>query len=151
MGDELKDRGETEAKKARQRTYLVAAVILGSVLFAIPIISAPSNYAWTGLGPHKVPSGEVVPGKTLWDWLGLFVIPATLAIGGYWFSSFQKDRDEKLADRRTKEEREISEERTQETALQTYLDQMSKLLIDKKLISEPEPETRGQLESGHLR
>ena len=90
MGNELKDEDENEAKKARQRNYLVAAVIVGAVLFAIPFISAPSNYAWTGFGPHKVPSGEIVPGKTLWDWLELAIIPATLVGIGILFNSAQK-------------------------------------------------------------
>ena len=88
-------------------------------------------YAWTGFGAYTNPSGEVVPGKTLWDWLELIIIPATLALGGVIFSNVQKNRDDK-----------ISEARIQEAALQTYLDQMSKLLIEEELNKEPKPEKR---------
>jgi hypothetical protein len=53
--------------------------------------------------------------RTLWDWLQLLLVPAALAVGGTvggaWFA----------------------QQRARETALQSYLDKMSELLIDKKL------------------
>jgi hypothetical protein len=58
--------------------------------------------------------------KTLWDWLKLLIVPAVLAIGGYWFNAQQRERE--LA---------VANQRAQDEALQAYLDQMSKLLLDK--------------------
>jgi len=61
---------------------------------------------------------------TLWDWLKLLIVPAVLAGGGIWFNKQQRER-----------ELEIADQRTQDEALQAYLDQMSQLLTDKGLRS----------------
>jgi uncharacterized protein YjbI with pentapeptide repeats len=59
-------------------------------------------------------------GITLWDWLKLLIIPAVLAVGGYLFT-----RSENRATRMA------AERRTQDEALQAYLDQMGQMLLDK--------------------
>jgi uncharacterized protein YjbI with pentapeptide repeats len=58
--------------------------------------------------------------KTLWDWLGLLIVPVVLAIGGYLFNSSQNRATQAAAERRAQDE-----------ALQAYLDQVGKLLLDK--------------------
>jgi uncharacterized protein YjbI with pentapeptide repeats len=58
---------------------------------------------------------------TLWDWAQLLIVPAVLAGGGIWFNQRQQEREHKIETRRARE-----------TALQSYLDQMSQLLIDKE-------------------
>jgi hypothetical protein len=57
-------------------------------------------------------------GITLWDWIKLLVVPAVIAGGGVWFNRQQREW-----------ELEIAERRTQDEALQAYLDQMSGMLI----------------------
>jgi pentapeptide repeat protein len=59
--------------------------------------------------------------KTLWDWLGLLIVPAVLAIGGYLFNSAQNRATQRAADLRA-----------QDDALQAYLDHMSDMLTPKK-------------------
>jgi uncharacterized protein YjbI with pentapeptide repeats len=56
--------------------------------------------------------------KGLWDWLGLIGIPAVIAGVGIWFNRQQRERELGIAERRTQDE-----------ALQAYLDQMSAMLI----------------------
>jgi hypothetical protein len=73
--------------------------------------------------------------RGLWDWLDLLVVPAVLAIGGYLFSSAQNRAAQEHATRRTQDE-----------ALQAYLDRMGQLLIDKDLIGVRGPEA-GNLRS----
>jgi uncharacterized protein YjbI with pentapeptide repeats len=70
------------------------------------------NINWTGF------NGQ--PAKTLWDWMVLLIVPTVLAAGGYLYSRFQDQigRAKELDNQR-------------ETALQTYLDKMSELLLDK--------------------
>jgi hypothetical protein len=68
--------------------------------------------------------------KTLWDWLGLLGVPVALAILGYVLQQFQQSR----ADEQAKLENEIAKSNQREEALQNYLDRLSELLIDKKLI-----------------
>jgi uncharacterized protein YjbI with pentapeptide repeats len=62
--------------------------------------------------------------KTLWDWADLLIVPAVLAIGGYWFNAQQRQREQKIAD-----------ERAQDEALQAYLDHIGELLLEKGLRS----------------
>jgi hypothetical protein len=57
-------------------------------------------------------------GITLWDWIKLLIVPTVLAGGGLWFNRQQRERELEIADRRTQDE-----------ALQAYLDQMSDMLI----------------------
>jgi hypothetical protein len=58
--------------------------------------------------------------KTLWDWLGLLIVPVVLAIGGYLFNSSQNRATQAAAERRAQDE-----------SLQAYLQQVGKLLLDK--------------------
>ena len=58
--------------------------------------------------------------RDLWNWLKLLIVPAVLAAGGLWFNRQQRVR-----------EVETAEQRTQDEALQAYLDQMGQLLLDK--------------------
>ncbi len=72
------------------------------------------------------------PGKTLWDWLQLLIIPVVLAIGGYFFNLTV-----------SRNEREIALDNQREDALQQYIDKMSELLLNKNLReSQPENEVR---------
>jgi len=73
------------------------------------------------------------PGKTLWDWLQLLIIPVVLAIAGYLFNLTVSRNEQKSTQLRDKTEREISSDNQREAALQQYIDKMSELLLDKKL------------------
>jgi len=90
------------------------------------------------------------PGKTLWDWLQLLIIPVVLAIGGFWLNQLQKSREERTTEQRAKTEREAAAKRDQterdialdnqrETALQEYIDKLSELLL-KEHLGELKPE-----------
>jgi hypothetical protein len=61
-------------------------------------------------------------GITLWDWAKLLLVPAVIAAGGVWFNQQQRNR-----------EMDIEDQRAQDTALQAYLEQMSRLLLEKDL------------------
>lgn len=90
-----------------------------------PIVRRVPTPAWI-LGGLVLLLALIVVGYryhiTLWDWLKLLIVPAVLAGGGIWFNKQQRDR-----------ELEIADQRTQDEALQAYLDQMSHLLTDKEL------------------
>ncbi len=87
--------------------------------------------------------GTGFPGKTLWDWLQLLIIPAVLAVGGYLFT-YTVSRNERAAtEKRTLTDREIALDSQREQALQGYIASMSELLLEKKLReSKPEDEVR---------
>jgi len=129
------------------KQYWVAIVIVAIVLLlviALIIVFALAVYRfgwdWTGFTGGKskttqTPQGtttEYSPGKTLWDWLQLLIIPLALAVIAVLFN---------LANSRT--ERAIALDNRRETALQAYIDKMSELLLAKELRkSKPKADVR---------
>jgi uncharacterized protein YjbI with pentapeptide repeats len=84
--------------------------------------------SWTGFADFTKPSNDFVRGKTLWDWLQLFLVPIFLSLGVFYLN-----RSERLG------EREIAADRQRETVLQSYLDKIADLLLKEKLrVSENE-------------
>lgn len=69
-------------------------------------------------------------GKTVWDWLGLLIVPAILLIGSVWINSTIQRNDEARAEKRAEVDRQIADDRLKEQALQAYLDRMSELLLN---------------------
>jgi uncharacterized protein YjbI with pentapeptide repeats len=136
---------------------VVGVLIIGFIaLVIIIILGYIFNWSWTGLGPYSPPSKDsgFQPGKRLWDWLQLLIIPAVLAIGGYVFTYTTSRNDQAAIERRTIDEREAAEKRAQtereiaqdyqhETALKEYFEKMSELLLHEKLRrSRPNAEVR---------
>jgi uncharacterized protein YjbI with pentapeptide repeats len=80
-------------------------------------------------------------GMTLRNWLELLIVPLVLVGIGLLFEMQQANRQQAmeeqqqaLEERRAKAERELAEQRAQDEALQAYLDQMSQLILDRKLL-----------------
>jgi len=72
-------------------------------------------------------------GKTLWDWMGLLIVPVVLSLITVVFAWQQDIRQDQIETKRAKAERELARERAQDQALQAYLDQMSNLLLERNL------------------
>ena len=102
------DQEETPRERA---LYLLRLLVFGwrptevQVLWALRIIILLGFLLLVGHAYHV----------TLWDWLDLLIVPVTIAAattaGAAWFTR----------------------QREQDVALQTYLDKMSELLVDKEL------------------
>ena len=90
--------------------------IIGGYLF---------NWNWTGVSQ-----------KTLWDWMQLLIIPVVLALGGYLFTFTISRNERKASDRHNQTEREIAQDNQREAALQTYIKDMSELLLHENLRGE---------------
>jgi hypothetical protein len=73
-------------------------------------------------------------GKTVWDFLQLLIVPLMLVAIGLVFSLQQDARQQRIEDQRAEAERELAEQRAQDEALQAYLDQMSQLMLERKLL-----------------
>jgi uncharacterized protein YjbI with pentapeptide repeats len=84
-------------------------------------------------------------GMSLRSWLELLVVPLALVVIGLVFTMLQDARqqeienqraelEQKIEDQRAEAERELAEQRAQDEALQAYLDQMSQLMLDRKLL-----------------
>jgi uncharacterized protein YjbI with pentapeptide repeats len=81
-------------------------------------------------------------GKTLWDWLSLLVVPASLAGLGALLQLKDQDRAKKqadlereIADKNRQQDLEIAQGTREEEALQHYLDRVSNLVIEKNLLA----------------
>ena len=121
--------------KQRRVTILVVAIIL---IIAVALIIVVAWFYGTGFNgynqvtiAHTIsgPStGTVVrtevsqPGKTLWDWLQLLIIPFALAIIAIFFNRSER-----------KNEQRIASDNQQESALQDYIKEISELLLEKHL------------------
>lgn len=78
------------------------------------------HWAWTGFN------------KTLWDWMQLLIIPVALALGAFLLNRSDQRREQAIA---------IDNQR--EALLQSYLDRMSELLLEKNIrTSQPDDEVR---------
>src|SRR5216683_890499 len=73
------------------------------------------------------------PGKALWDWLQLLIIPAVLAVGGYLFSYTTSRNEQQANEQRAQTERDIATDNQREAALQAYIDKISELLMHEHL------------------
>ncbi len=72
-------------------------------------------------------------GKPVWDWFQLLIVPLALTALGFWFTSQQSFRQQKIEDQRAASDRAVEEQRAQQATLQAYLDQMATLLLDRNL------------------
>ena len=73
------------------------------------------------------------PGKTLWDWMQLLIIPAVLAAAGYVINLTISRSEQEATTQRAKTERDIAEDNQREAALKEFIDKMAELLLEKKL------------------
>lgn len=115
---------------------VVTVLILLFIYFAI----LPGyNVHWTGFGESAVikettrfaATGEQTGidstlerqnPRTVWDWVGLLGVGSAIGVVSYFFARHQRKREEAIAN-----------ERAQAEAFQAFLDQMSKLMVDKEL------------------
>jgi uncharacterized protein YjbI with pentapeptide repeats len=101
----------------------VAVLPLALVVFVL-LIYVGYRHDWTGFGDFpldKKITQEFRPRKTLWDWMSLLLVPLMLAVIGFWAVWAQNNNLQAM--------------QAQNAALQSYLDQMQDLIIDKDLLS----------------
>jgi uncharacterized protein YjbI with pentapeptide repeats len=73
------------------------------------------------------------PGKALWDWLQLLIIPAVLVVGGFLLNYTINRNEQKATQLRDQTERDIAMDNQREDLLQAYLSKMSDLLLKERL------------------
>jgi len=132
------------------RYLLIVSALIAFAYAVIWIILQGYSAAWTGFADFTKPNSDFVRGKTLWDWIQLFIIPLVGSVGIYLLNRADRESErrrakenaileQQRANERAKLEREIAIDRQQEAALQAYLDRMAELLLEKKLrVSENE-------------
>jgi len=73
-------------------------------------------------------------GKTPWDFIQLLLIPLVLLIIGSLFSYQKNQTSLQVSERQHQADLQIAADQQQETTLKTYLDDMSNLLLNNKLL-----------------
>jgi hypothetical protein len=112
----------------------VALGVLAVVLLISIVLSITGTILWpewTGIeqerGPTDTTQVSVVQlHRTLWDWMQLLLVPLAVAGAAGWLNLVQQQRTEAT-----------EAKREQDSVLDTYLDQMSNLLLHEKLLNPP--------------
>ena len=141
----VKERLHTWWQKVKKPLEILGVTTILVLIFGLVVLIVAGyifKWSWTGFEPET--STPQQHAKTLWDWLQLLIIPLVLAVGGYVFNltvSRNEQQNTRVRDQTEREnarvrdrtERDISLDNQQEAALQTYIDNMSELLLEKKL------------------
>jgi uncharacterized protein YjbI with pentapeptide repeats len=125
--------GSAVDQQQQSRWRTIGRWVIGTVCILAALALVYSVYMgyrhgwnWTGIVKHSP-----YPKRTLWNWLQLLIIPAVLAGGGLWFNRQQQERQREDNLQQQEREREFAERRSQDEALQAYLDGMAQLLADR--------------------
>jgi uncharacterized protein YjbI with pentapeptide repeats len=82
-----------------------------------------------------------LPAKTSWDWIQVLLLPAVLTLATLLFIGAERHNRRKATQLRNQNERIIAADNQRETALLTYLNRMSELLLEKNSrVSAPDSE-----------
>jgi uncharacterized protein YjbI with pentapeptide repeats len=72
-------------------------------------------------------------GKTLWDFIGLLIVPLVIALAGWWLSEISTRNQQQIENQRAQAQQQIEDDRVRESVLQSYIQDMTELLLDKGL------------------
>src|SRR5437588_3708102 len=129
----------------QRRRWIIVSILIGITVLVLILTEYRLNWRWNWTG---------FANKTLWDWMQLLIIPLVLAVAAFLFNlatsrTEQKittqryENDQKITAQRYQNEQEIAADKQREDLLQTYLDRMSELLLNKHLrASDPKDEVR---------
>jgi len=118
--------------KVRQHLWWVLSGVF--LLFCIGFVLATYRFGWSSTGFLN---------KSLWDWLQLLIVPLALAIIALVFQLANSRTERQIAKQRYQNDQDIATNKQREDLLQTYLDRMTALLLDKDLrSSQPDAEVR---------
>src|SRR5690242_4785758 len=121
----------------RNHLVIIFISVVGILVVALSVAGYLFKWDWTGVNERIGPNvQQYQPGKTLWDWLQLLIVPAAISLIGLWFTWVQQEAAEKSA----QTEHEIATDNQREAALQTYIGKLSELLLHEKLRDSAEGE-----------
>ncbi|GCE09525.1 hypothetical protein KDAU_68540 [Dictyobacter aurantiacus] len=91
------------------------------------------SWRWTGMS-----------GKTFWDWMQLFIVPAVLTIGGVLYTHSRSEDERKRIDASQEAEKQQALDKQREDALQYYFTSLSELLLKEDLIANSKAQVLAQ-------
>ncbi len=114
---------ENLSRERIEQVALFIGIAVAATTLIVLLAIGGASLGWTGFQE-----------KTVWDFLQLLIVPLMLVAIGLVFSLQQDARQQRVEDQRAEAERELAEQRAQDEALQAYLDQMSQLMLERKLL-----------------
>src|SRR6266487_5070476 len=121
--------------------YFWAAVTATSFLILLCLLAclsyiSPDIFEWTGIAESTKVVSSKRRERTLWDWLGLWIIPFILSAGAIGFTAYQyqasadyNQKQDSIASAQQANDRTIAHIQEQQNIVQAYLDRMSDLLL----------------------
>ena len=129
-------------------TLVALALFISAGLVAVIVYSGYFwGQEWVGVGemtrpiPKEDAQMEIVPAKTFWDWLDLIVVPAMLAIIGYFLNQAGKANEKRATKKAAQVQRELAQKRNEDAILRAYLDTMTGLIMSGRLIENEEDQS----------
>jgi uncharacterized protein YjbI with pentapeptide repeats len=120
----------------------LVVVLLGSLSVLLDTFEWSSGFS-DYISPSIPPNATFERGKTLWDWMDLLVVPAVLGGGVFLLNWTSQKVSQRRAEQQKLTDLEIAADRLNEERLQSYLDRMTELLLEKGLrTSDPGTEIR---------
>jgi uncharacterized protein YjbI with pentapeptide repeats len=84
---------------SKRRVAGVFVVVVAGMVALGALIWLAYHQSWTGFGEYTGTVGEPAPGKTLWDWMDLLIVPAALALAVYWLNEQSREREREAESR----------------------------------------------------
>src|SRR5437660_5041489 len=135
-------------KRGRKKKMLyIVGILTITGLFILLLVGY--QLTWTGFsGYNEVTvstnnsSPQVItktekyqPGKTLWDWFSLLIIPTMLAAGGFLFTRAERKSADLTIAKRERVDKEIASEIARDNILEEYFDRISSLILEQGLVT----------------
>jgi uncharacterized protein YjbI with pentapeptide repeats len=111
--------------------WLVVGVVVGTVFVALVVAGYSNDWRWTGFRASGEDAKQQT--KTLWDWLGLLIVPLVVALAIFALNDAQTRRQAKTETARALRQDHIAADQRHEQALRDYLQRMSDLILDRHL------------------
>jgi hypothetical protein len=163
----MEDNDSSKTTPRRAWRYLLAGGFI-IVVTAVYCSIFPPDADWVGMKKSKEESQEATErvndtvtkitttqkteqSKTLWDWMSLLLVPATLAGFGLWFQSSQEQAKaaKEVAEKRAEDAaKQRAEDRQLDDALENYINSVSDLLIGKGLSTLARQKEKDTLKEG---
>jgi uncharacterized protein YjbI with pentapeptide repeats len=141
--------------KQHRRAFGVVGIAL---VVVVALIIVGYGFDWTGFnGYNQVTTTHIIsgpsagtvtrtevyqPGKALWDWLQLLIVPLALAVVALLFQLANTRTERQIALQRYDQDQQIALDKQHEDLLQAYLDHISELLLKESLHTSPSEEVR---------
>lgn len=123
LGLEIQDISFEKVVNRIVLSLVLIFLLISAIFVSLQIIIAGYSFEWTGFGSYSDPNRQNFERqKTLWDWMSLLIIPVVLGVSAYIFNRTEK-----------RYEFQISEDKLQETILQSYYDNMAVMLLENGL------------------